>query len=78
MGTDSNRIVTSIEYRHDVRAIQSEASGLYYLEDDYKKNIGILVVRDKTPMHIVLDRKQAYTLAKELKDVCETVFNDSI
>lgn len=47
---------------------------MYYLEDDHKQNIGILVVRDTTPMHIVLSKKQAYTLAKEMKDVCETVF----
>ena len=69
-----DNIVTAIEKKHDVRAIQSEAYGLYYLEDDEKKDIGILVVKDTTPMSIVLSKKQAYTLAKELKDVCDTVF----
>jgi hypothetical protein len=71
---DHNQIVTAIEYNYDVRAIQSEAASLYYLEDDDKKDIGILVVRDGTPMHIVLNKNQAYTLAKELKEVCDSIF----
>lgn len=71
---DHNQIVTAIEYNYDVRAIQSEAKSLYYLEDDDKKDIGILVVRDGVPMHIVLNRTQAYTLAKELKEVCNLRF----
>lgn len=71
---DHNSIVTAIEYNHDVRAIQSEAKSLYYLEDDEKKQIGVLVVKDGTPMHIVLSKNQAYTLAKELKEVCDSVF----
>ena len=71
---DHNQIVTAIEYNYDVRAIQSEAKSLYYLEDDDKKDIGILVVRDGVPMHIVLNRTQAYTLVKELKEVCDSVF----
>ena len=71
---DHNQIVTAIEYNHDVRAIQSEAKSLYYLEDDEKKQIGILAIKDGTPMHIVLNRTQAYTLAKELKEVCNSVF----
>ena len=78
MGTDSNRIVTSIEYRHDVRAIQSEAASLYYLEDDEKTDIGILVIRDGTPLHIVLNKKQAFTLAKEFKEICEERFGEII
>ena len=69
-----DNVVTAIEKKYDVRAIQSEAYGLYYLEDDDKQNIGILVVRDTTPTSIVLSKKQALTLAKELKDVCDTVF----
>ena len=71
---DHNRIVTAIELKHDVRAIQSEASSLYYIEDDEKKQIGVLVVKDGIPMHIVLSKTQAYTLAKELKSVCDSVF----
>ena len=70
----SDNIITAIELKHDVRAIQSEASSLYYLEDDEKKQIGILVVKGDTPMHIILNKKQAYTLAKELKSVCDSVF----
>ena len=71
---DNESIVTAIEYNHDVRAIQSEAQGLYYLEDDEKKNIGILVVKDGVPMHIILSKKQALTLANEFKDICEMRF----
>ena len=71
---DHNSIVTAIEYNHDVRAIQSEAKSLYYLEDDEKKDIGILVVRDGIPMHIVLNRTQAATLAKEFKSIYEERF----
>ena len=71
---DPNQIVTAIEYNYDVRAIQSEAKSLYYLEDDEKKQIGILAIKDGTPMHIVLSKNQAYTLAKELKEVCNSVF----
>lgn len=74
MATDHNQIVTAIEYCHDVRAIQSEAASLYYLEDDDKKDIGILVIRDGVPLHVVLSKKQAFTLAKEFKEICEERF----
>lgn len=73
MATDSNQVVTAIEYNYDVRAIQSESKGLYYLEDDEKKQIGILVVKDGVPMHVILSKNQAYTLVKELKEVCDSV-----
>lgn len=71
---DNESIVTAIECEYDVRAIQSEAQGLYYLEDDEKSSIGILVVKDGIPMHVVLKKKQALTLAKEFKDICEMRF----
>lgn len=71
---DNESIVTAIECEYGVRAIQSEAQGLYYLEDDEKKYIGILVVKDGIPMHVILKKKQALALAKEFKDICEMRF----
>jgi hypothetical protein len=72
---DSNSIVTNIECKYDVRAIESEVKGLYYLEDDENKSIGILVIKNDVPMHIVLSKKQAKQLAKEFREVVNTVFN---
>ena len=71
---DNESIVTAIEYEYGVRAIQSEAQGLYYLEDDEKKSIGILALKNGIPMHIILSKKQALTLANEFKDICEMRF----
>ncbi len=75
---DHNSIVTAIELKHDVRAIQSEASSLYYLEDDDKKQIGILAIKDGIPMHVILSKNQAYTLAKEFKAVCVSVLGGEL
>ena len=72
--TDVGLIVSRIEREHGVRAIQSETKRLFYLEDDDKEDIGILVIRKTVPMHIVLSTKQAYTLAKELKEVLDMAF----
>ena len=52
-----DNIVTNIEYKYDVRAIESEEKGLYYLEDDDNTEIGILVIKDGVPMHIILSKK---------------------
>jgi hypothetical protein len=75
---DNNAVVTNIESKYGVRAIQSEAKGLFYIEDDDKKDIGILVLVDGKPFYVVLNRKQAYALAKEFKDVVKMRFNDFI
>jgi purine-nucleoside phosphorylase len=71
---DSEAIVTNIECKYDVRAIESEVKGLYYLEDDDKKHIGILTVINGNTQHIILSKKQAKMLAKEMKSICEVVF----
>ena len=77
-GNSRDTLVTSIEYKYDVRAIQSEENGLYYLEDDENTDIGILVIRDEIPMHIVLTKKQASALIRELEDVCKMRFGGLI
>lgn len=71
----ADNYVTQLECKYDVRAIQSEVKGLYYLEDDENKSIGILVIKNDVPMHIVLSKKQAKQLAKEFREVVNTVFN---
>lgn len=73
-GNSRDTIVTNIEYKYDVRAIESEEKGLYYLEDDNNTEIGILVIKDGVPFHIVLSKKQASALLKEFEDVCKMRF----
>ena len=77
-GNSRDAIVTNIEYKYDVRAIQSEEKGLYYLEDYKNTYIGILVIRDGVPMHIIISKKQASALIKELEDVCKMRFGGLI
>lgn len=74
----NDNIVTAIEQKYDVRAIQSEANGLYYLEDDEKTQIGILVVRDETPCSVVLTKAQAKALSKEFSDIYKMRFGGEI
>lgn len=70
-----DNIVTIIEKERGVRAIESDAVGLYYLEDDEKKQLGVLTVLNGKASCVILQKKQVQTLMKELQDVYDVVFN---
>ena len=70
----NDKIVTGIEMKFKVRAIQSDAPGLYYLEDDEKTHIGLLVIKDGEPSYIILSKKQAKALADEFRDIYKLRF----
>ena len=67
-------IIDSIERNHNVRATESEAKGLFYLEDDKRENIGILAIKNGNKTMIKLTKEQAYAVAEEFKDVCDMYF----
>lgn len=75
MATSNENIVSNIERKYSVQAIESEASGLFYLQDDERKQLGILTITKGIPTWAILKREQLKTLIKELKDVYDTVFN---
>ena len=45
MGIPADNIVTNIEYRYDVKAIESNVQGLWYLYDDDRKELGLLRIK---------------------------------
>ena len=69
-------IVDSIERNYNVRATESEAKGLFYLEDDKRKSIGILAIRNGNKSMAKLTKEQAYALIDEFKDVCDMYFRE--
>lgn len=73
---DNGAAVTAIEDKFNVKAIESEAKGLYYLYDDERKYLGILTVRNKIPVYTILNQKQLRALQQELQDICEVVFGE--
>ena len=73
---ENGSIMTRFEYEHDVRAVESLSSGLYYLEDDNQKSIGIMTIRNGKKSYAVLSKKQAYALIDEFKDVCDLYFEE--
>ena len=74
--SNHDSIVTSLEVNHDLRAIESFAKGLFYLEDDEGKSIGILTVKNGKRSCAVLSKKQAYALIDEFKAVCDLYFEE--
>lgn len=71
---DHGCIVTTLEINHELRAIESFAKGLYYLEDDEGKSIGILTLKNGRKSCAILSKKQAYALIDEFKEVCDLYF----
>jgi hypothetical protein len=74
MNKSNDYIVTEIEKNYQVRAIESEAKGLYYLEDDEKKYFGIMTILNGIPNYVILKKAQAEKLIEELKEVYNSVF----
>lgn len=71
---DTDSIVTAIEKERGVRAIQSDERGLFYLEDDEKKRLGIMAVFKGKVSCVVLKKNQVKALIRELQDICDVVF----
>ena len=67
-------LVDSIELNYDVRAIESLERGLFYLQDDDRKLIGIMTCKAGNKSIAILTKKQAYALLDEFKDICDMVF----
>ena len=67
-------IVDNIERKYDIRGVESEEKGLFYLEDNYRKSIGIMTCRSGQKSVAILTKKQAYALIEEFKDICDMYF----
>ena len=70
-----DNIVTNMERRHKVQAIQSEASNLFYIQDEDRLGMGILTVVDGKPLYTLLNKKQIKFIIKELNDIYDMLFN---
>lgn len=67
-------VVSGIEKNYNLRAIESLTKGLFYLEDDNHQTIGILTVKKGKKSIAVLNKRQAYALIDEFKDICDMYF----
>ena len=70
-----DQMVTAIEAKYDVRAIESVGQGMWYLNCQNEK-LGILTIDgygEKTC--VILSKSQARVLLSELKDILEVVFD---
>lgn len=78
MATAIDNTVTAIECKYGVKAVNSEAKHLYYLFDEDKRNMGIMVIHtvdDKNISNqIIISKEQAKALINELKDVYNMIF----
>jgi hypothetical protein len=72
--TDYGETITKLECEYDIRAVESLVSGLYYLQDDKRKSIGIMTIRNGRESRVLLSKKQAYALIDEFKDICDLYF----
>lgn len=70
-----DNMITSIEKRYGVQAIESEASNLFYIQDEDRLGMGILTIVDDSVTCTLLNKKQIKALIKELKDVYDMLFN---
>ena len=90
MSRNPDNIVFGIEKKFGVQAIESEGRGLWYLQDDEKRRIGILTIENGIPKWSILSREQFKVLAhiisslksgqlkalvKEANDIYDVVFN---
>lgn len=71
MSHDYDSMVDKIEYQYGVRAIQSDAKGLFYLEDDKWKLIGIMTTKNNNKSICILNKKQVEALLNELEEICD-------
>ena len=67
--------MTAFEAKHDIWSVQSEAKGLFYLQDNERDKIGIMRITDGKKQFVILTKKQAKALIKEFKEVCEIYFS---
>ena len=75
MSAKIENMVTAIEKKYNVTAIESVGINMWYL-DCQKKKLGILTIDESgEKSHVVLDKSQALVLLSELKDVIEVVFD---
>ena len=75
MSGKTENIVTAIEKKYNVKAIESIGQGMWYLNYQNGK-LGILTVNaDGEKTCVVLEKSQAMMLLSELKDVIEVVFD---
>ena len=71
MSKNHDSVVDKVEYQHGVRAIQSDAKGLFYLEDNKRKLIGIMTVKNNQKTICVLNKNQVEALLNELEEICD-------
>ena len=61
-----DEMVSKVEFRYDLVAIESEAKGLFYLTDDKRKSIGIMTCKKGEKSICVLNKNQVKALLNEL------------
>lgn len=71
MSHNHDSVVDKVEYQYNCRAVQSEQKGLFYLEDDERKFIGIMTIKNNKKSICLLNKNQVKALLNELKDVCD-------
>jgi hypothetical protein len=67
-------LADEIEMNYDIKAIESLERGMFYLQDNERKSIGIMTCKSGKRSIAILTKKQAYTLLEEFEDICEAVF----
>lgn len=75
MARCNDTVVYGIEMKYGVQAIESEGRGLWYLQDDERKMMGIMTVINGNPSWVILKKSQIPTLIKELQEVYDTMFD---
>lgn len=75
MAVCNDTVVYGIEMKYGVQAIESEGRGLWYLQDDDRKMMGIMTIIDGNPSWVILKKSQIKTLINELQDVYDTMFD---
>ena len=75
MSNESGALMTAFEAKHDIWSVQSEAKGLFYLQDNERDKIGIMSIVKGRKQFVILTKKQAEALIKEFKDICEIYFS---
>ena len=75
MASGSENVVYALERKHDIQTIQSEAHGLFYLQDEDRLGMGILTVVQGVPHYALLTKEQLKILIREIKDVYDVMFD---
>jgi hypothetical protein len=63
-----------LEKTYNLKGIESTEKGLGYFFDGEGKGVLVMTSRDGKAHYVGLNKKQAYALVDEFKDICDMVF----